>query len=148
VVSALARLNRSPYRIQANLFFISPPVKTVSLLTDRNSGLIFWCTMSKQSLYLAVEMAGGQVSLARGIRALIPNSKISQVHVWGWLNCVQMEVPPPETVVPICKFLGWRMTPHQLRPDIYPNPSDALPPGFNPDQVSHGDTPAPAREAA
>lgn len=72
-------------------------------------------------------MAGGQAHLARGIRERIPGSKISQVHVWGWLNSVQMEVPPPDAVLPICDFLGWRMTPHRLRPDLYPNPTDALP---------------------
>lgn len=83
--------------------------------------------MSKETLSKAVEMAGGQAHLARGIRARIPGSKVSQVHVWGWLNSVQMEVPPPETVIPICDFLGWCMTPHRLRADLYPNPSDALP---------------------
>ncbi len=83
--------------------------------------------MSKETLVQAIEMAGGQAHLARGIRKRIPDSKIGQVHVWGWLNSVQMEVPPPETVIPICDFLGWRMTPHRLRPDLYPNPTDALP---------------------
>lgn len=29
------------------------------------------------------------------------------------------------------------MTPHQLRPDIYPNPTDALPPGFDIDRREH-----------
>jgi hypothetical protein len=85
--------------------------------------------MSKETLAQAIELAGGQAHLARGIRDRIPGSKIGQVHVWGWLNSVQMEVPPPETVIPICDFLDWRMTPHQLRPDLYPNPTDALPVG-------------------
>lgn len=31
-------------------------------------------------------------------------------------------------VINVCQALGWVVTPHQLRPDIYPNPQDALPP--------------------
>lgn len=83
--------------------------------------------MSKQSLLKAVELAGSQVNLARGIRERIPDSKIGQVHVWGWLNQVKIEVPPADVVIPIAAFLDYRLTPHDLRPDLYPNPSDALP---------------------
>lgn len=83
--------------------------------------------MSKQSLLKAVDLAGSQVNLARGIRDRIPGSKIGQVHVWGWLNQVKFEVPPADVVLPIADFLGYRMTPHELRPDIYPNPTDAVP---------------------
>jgi len=83
--------------------------------------------MSKQSLLQAVELAGGQVDLARGIRERIPGSKIGQVHVWGWLNQVKMEVPPADVVIPMADFLGYRMTPHDIRPDLYPNPTDAVP---------------------
>jgi len=83
--------------------------------------------MSKETLSQAIELAGGQAHLARGIRDRIPSSKIGQVTVWGWLNEAKMEVPPADAVIPICDFLGWRMTPHKLRPDLYPNPTDALP---------------------
>lgn len=72
-------------------------------------------------------MAGGQAKLARGIRERVPGSKVGQVHVWGWLNSVKFEVPPPEVVIAISEFLDYRMTPHELRPDLYPNPTDALP---------------------
>jgi hypothetical protein len=74
-----------------------------------------------------VQLAGGQVHLARGIKALLPESKVSQVHVWGWLNDVKMEVPPSNVVLAIAESLGWRVTPHELRADLYPNPTDALP---------------------
>lgn len=83
--------------------------------------------MSKESLQLAVSLAGGQAHLARGIRQRLPGSKVGQVHVWGWLNSVKFEVPPAEAVLPIADFLEYRITPHQLRPDLYPNPCDALP---------------------
>lgn len=83
--------------------------------------------MSKNSLLKAVELAGGQAPLARAIRVRMPHSKIGQVHVWGWLNSVKMEVPPAESVLAIAESVDWRVTPHELRADIYPNPSDGLP---------------------
>lgn len=83
--------------------------------------------MSKETLLKAVEIAGGQAHLARAVRVVLPDSKISQVHVWGWLNEAKIEVPPAEYVLPIAQALNWQITPHQLRPDLYPNPADALP---------------------
>jgi DNA-binding transcriptional regulator YdaS (Cro superfamily) len=85
--------------------------------------------MSRETLKKAVDIAGGQTSLARGIRARLPRSKVGQVHVWGWLNHVKMEVPPAEAVIPIAEITTWQVTPHELRPDLYPNPTDAMP-GF------------------
>lgn len=32
-----------------------------------------------------------------------------------------------EWVLKLCALSDWRMTPHEVRPDIYPNPSDGLP---------------------
>lgn len=84
-------------------------------------------SMSKETLQKAVDLAGGQAHLARGIRDRIVGSKIGQVHVWGWLNSVKFEVPPAEVVLAIADFLEYRVTPHDLRPDLYPNPSDAMP---------------------
>ncbi|HDX8328470.1 YdaS family helix-turn-helix protein [Raoultella ornithinolytica] len=34
---------------------------------------------------------------------------------------------PANRVIPLCKVLGWIITPHQMRNDIYPNPTDGLP---------------------
>lgn len=78
-------------------------------------------------LLKAIELAGGQARLATGIRTHLPGSKVAQAHVSGWVNQVRSEVPPAEVVVPIAMFLQYRITPHQLRPDLYPNPSDAIP---------------------
>lgn len=83
--------------------------------------------MSKESLSKAIVMAGGQAQLARAIKDRIPGSKIGQVTVWGWVNEAKMEVPPADVVLPICGALDWKMTPHELRPDLYPNPTDAMP---------------------
>ena len=101
-------------------------IKTADLLTGANSGLILWL-MSKETLSKAVALAGGQTALARKLRAALPESKVSQVHVWNWLNVSQQPVPPADMVLPISRVLGFAVTPHQLRPDLYPNPGDALP---------------------
>ena len=34
---------------------------------------------------------------------------------------------PAEHVRRLCEASGWKITPHQLRADLYPNPGDALP---------------------
>lgn len=34
---------------------------------------------------------------------------------------------PAEKVLPLCGHCYYRVTPHQLRPDIYPHPDDGLP---------------------
>ncbi|MFN1150259.1 transcriptional regulator [Serratia liquefaciens] len=34
---------------------------------------------------------------------------------------------PAHRVIPLCEALGWKVTPHQLRSDIYPNPTDGIP---------------------
>ncbi|MGG5932540.1 hypothetical protein ACQSDP_23175 [Salmonella enterica] len=49
---------------------------------------------------------------------------VSQPAARKWLN----NTLPPLRVVPLCKEMGWEVIPHELRPDIYPNPTDGLPP--------------------
>jgi DNA-binding transcriptional regulator YdaS (Cro superfamily) len=44
----------------------------------------------------------------------------SAVSQWG-------DEIPPERVLSICSALCWKLTPHQIRPDLYPNPTDGLP---------------------
>lgn len=34
---------------------------------------------------------------------------------------------PGELVVKVARVMEWKVTPHELRPDLYPNPTDALP---------------------
>ena len=33
---------------------------------------------------------------------------------------------PAERVIQVARLTGWEFTPHQLRPDLYPLPGDAL----------------------
>jgi len=34
---------------------------------------------------------------------------------------------PADRVLPLASATSWQVTPHDLRPDIYPNPADAIP---------------------
>jgi DNA-binding transcriptional regulator YdaS (Cro superfamily) len=38
---------------------------------------------------------------------------------------------PDGSVLEFCRAVGWKVTPHQLRPNIYPNPTDGLPVDLN-----------------
>ncbi|HGA4975920.1 TPA: transcriptional regulator, partial [Salmonella enterica subsp. enterica serovar Charity] len=40
-----------------------------------------------------------------------------------WLN----NDVPASKVLALCSSLNWRITPHEVRPDLYPNPADGLP---------------------
>lgn len=42
-------------------------------------------------------------------------------------NWIAKNRVPSERVIQLCKWGQWTVTPHQLRPDIYPNPNDGLP---------------------
>jgi len=34
---------------------------------------------------------------------------------------------PHDMVIPVCDACGWAVTPHELRPDLYPNKADGIP---------------------
>lgn len=80
-----------------------------------------------QPLKRVIDLAGGQSALAARLRELIPGSKVQQAHVWTWLNSQKSTMPPAEYVLPIVRAVNGRVTPHDLRPDIYPHPDDGLP---------------------
>lgn len=54
---------------------------------------------------------------------------LAQGHVWHWLNKQDGQTPPAQ-VIGVSRATGWQVTPHQLRPDIYPYPDDGLPPEY------------------
>ncbi|HGB5894214.1 TPA: transcriptional regulator [Salmonella enterica subsp. enterica serovar Kottbus] len=58
-----------------------------------------------------------QAKLAASIG--LPQQVISR-----WVNG---EPVPPKRVIQLCELLGWDVTPHEIRPDIYPNPTDGIP---------------------
>ncbi|CAM8131835.1 helix-turn-helix domain-containing protein [Escherichia coli] len=50
---------------------------------------------------------------------------VAQQTVWQWFSFGV----PPKQVIPLCQLMKWEVTPHEIRPDIYPNPTDGLPVG-------------------
>ena len=87
--------------------------------------------MNSTPLRKAVEAVGGQVAMARAIREWHLQHgrvvKVSQAHVWAWMNISKTPAPPSEHCIAIAAVNDWEITPHQLRPDIYPHPHDGLP---------------------
>lgn len=75
--------------------------------------------MSKSFLIKAVEILGGQVATAKSVG-------VAQAHVWAWINKTKDGIPP-EKVIAVSKATDWGVTPHQLRPDLYPHPHDGMP---------------------
>jgi hypothetical protein len=45
----------------------------------------------------------------------------------SWQSVQQWKVVPADVVLALCKASNWELTPHMLRSDLYPNPSDAMP---------------------
>lgn len=48
---------------------------------------------------------------------------VTRQAIQKWMR----EGVPAERVLPFCEKTVWKVTPHMLRPDLYPNPSDAIP---------------------
>ncbi|EAQ6132268.1 helix-turn-helix domain-containing protein [Salmonella enterica] len=49
---------------------------------------------------------------------------LPQQVVSRWVNGHKV---PASRVLQLCEIMGWEVTPHEIRPDIYPNPTDGLP---------------------
>lgn len=67
----------------------------------------------------AIKILGGQSALAAKVG-------VKQAHVWNWLNRQGRQVPASKALA-VAKATRWQISPHELRPDIYPNPTDGLP---------------------
>lgn len=67
----------------------------------------------------AIDIIGGQVATAKAVNT-------SQPSIWKWLNSTKEGVAG-EFVIAVAKATDWQVTPHQLRPDLYPHPEDGLP---------------------
>lgn len=73
-----------------------------------------------EALRTAVEVAGSQAELARRCGA-----KTRQAHVWKWLRAGRVS---STGAIGLAIAVEYRVSPHELRPDLYPNAWDALPP--------------------
>jgi len=72
-----------------------------------------------QTFRSACAAAGGKGLLAAALGVKPPS-----VHQWY----DGTRPLPADRVLGVSKATDWQVTPHQLRPDIYPNPTDGLPP--------------------
>jgi DNA-binding transcriptional regulator YdaS (Cro superfamily) len=73
-------------------------------------------SMKEHTQKKVIALCGSQSELARRL------GKNSQtVSAWFRTQVASTEV------LNACRVLGWQVTPHELRPDLYPNPSDGLP---------------------
>ena len=61
-------------------------------------------------------------SQAKAARAL----GVTRQAMQFWLD--SDSIIPPDRVLAVAAALDWRVTPHELRPDLYPYPTDGLPP--------------------
>lgn len=73
----------------------------------------------KSSLDMAIHILGSQSALASRVG-------VKQAHVWNWLNRQGRQVPA-DKVIAVSRAADWKVTPHELRSDIYPNPTDGIP---------------------
>ncbi|ELY6363045.1 hypothetical protein C5952_04950 [Cronobacter sakazakii] len=58
-------------------------------------------------------------------------------------NWIARDRVPSERVIKLCELGGWKVTPHELRPDLHPTPISGIPEGViiatnNKPEVSHG----------
>jgi DNA-binding transcriptional regulator YdaS (Cro superfamily) len=75
--------------------------------------------MLENPLLEAIEICGSQTLLGKKIGK-------DQYIVTAWVNRYGCKVSP-EFVIKVAEATEWKVTPHQLRPDLYPHPNDGLP---------------------
>ncbi|WP_447880374.1 YdaS family helix-turn-helix protein [Serratia fonticola] len=80
--------------------------------------------MKKNALLAAISSVGS-------IKLFAKNLGISQQSVCKWKN-KRRGIVPHGRVLDVFAISG--VTPHELRPDLYPNPTDGLPKNFDANQ--------------
>ena len=96
------------------------------MVLTTNNTLVLNGVMSKPILTEVINRAKGQTALSLKIKSVRPDSRIRQGHINNWMTRSGGQVPP-EWVLAVCEADSWIAKPHDLRPDIYPNPNDGLP---------------------
>lgn len=83
--------------------------------------------MNNPILHRLIGEPGQQSYLAAQLRER--GFKVRQGHIWNWLHMNSAQnCPPAVYVIPVCEVFEWAVSPHELRPDLYPNAWDGLPP--------------------
>ncbi|WP_417522267.1 transcriptional regulator [Marinobacter sp.] len=65
-----------------------------------------------------------EIQLAGGPQALAKELGVTIQRLINWRSRGRV---PADMVLAYCRARSWQITPHELRPDIYPNPTDGLP---------------------
>lgn len=66
------------------------------------------------------------ISMAGGLSAVAKRAKPKRLTPWAvskWVDSL-----PPGRALFLAELTGWKKTPHQLCPTLYPYPTDGLPP--------------------
>ncbi|MFZ5274713.1 transcriptional regulator [Enterobacter asburiae] len=66
----------------------------------------------------AVRAIGSASAVSRKFELKSPQSVIN------WINRNKV---PSDRVIKLCELGAWAVTPHELRPDLHPNPTDGIP---------------------
>lgn len=78
-----------------------------------------------EALTKAIGLAGGQKKLATVLSEHLPGGEgIGSTAIANWLQRGQV---PADKVISVSRAVGFQVTPHELRPDLYPLPDDGLP---------------------
>jgi len=79
------------------------------------------------------------------LKAYMAREKVTQRQLAAQINCTQglihqwlsgLRKIAAEKVLSVACATNWEVTPHQLRPDLYPNPTDGLPAGTVPGEAA------------
>lgn len=69
-----------------------------------------------ETLKRAIKAQGGSGQVSRRM-------EVKQARLCNWLARGSI---PPGRIIPLCNALFWTVTPHQVRPDLYPHPLDGM----------------------
>ena len=79
-----------------------------------------------EALLKIIHLHGNRKSaVISNLLKLRPESNLTNSHINNWLY--RDNKTPSEWVLPLCETVDWQVTPHELRPDLYPHPEDGLP---------------------
>jgi hypothetical protein len=84
--------------------------------------------MCKEAIRKCVDIAGGQTALVERMKPFLPEElsrSFRQGHLSNWLNRERKsQVPPAEYVPAMSLSVDFKVSEHQLRPDIFVAPAN------------------------
>jgi len=81
----------------------------------------------KTPLEKIIDICGTQQGLADRVNLIDPSKKLTQSTVGAWVSRYECRVGDKYVLV-VAQAAEWVITPHKLRPDLYPHEDDGLPP--------------------